>query len=198
MSTYALLVLSMTLASKVIAQDMCKPVSDETRQSIFSYLGARYVLDGSDSFVILSDSPQIGSCYREVLVNHPRWASPLLLFVSPDHRFISASLVDLNGGDKTWRDATESRVQRLLSGEARQRPTRMLEVTVFSDYECPYCARLATYLDAIPSHIASQTMLSYRHFPLSTHSWSKRAAGAAICVAEQNAVSNSMHSVSFD
>lgn len=59
-------------------------------------------------------------------------------------------------------------------------------VMVFSDFECPMCARFATetypdFRDRYPG----ETALVYRHWPLSKHRFSYPAARAAECAAAQ-------------
>jgi len=68
------------------------------------------------------------------------------------------------------------------------RDTARVGVLVFSDFECPYCARFATstlpglktkYLDT------GKVQLVFKHLPLPNHSRAQRAAEAAECARRQ-------------
>lgn len=56
-------------------------------------------------------------------------------------------------------------------------------VIVYTDYQCPFCARLhATMLDLSKT---SDFRWIYRHFPLDSHPYAEKAAEAAECGGEQ-------------
>ncbi len=55
----------------------------------------------------------------------------------------------------------------------------------FSDFECPYCARLALTLGRLKARFPEDLRIEFRHFPLSFHEFSTRAATAAVCANEQ-------------
>ncbi len=55
----------------------------------------------------------------------------------------------------------------------------------FSDFECPYCGRHYPTLKKILADYAGKVRLVYKHFPLSFHPNSQKAAEAAECADEQ-------------
>jgi protein-disulfide isomerase len=63
--------------------------------------------------------------------------------------------------------------------------TAPVSIVQFSDYQCPYCARLHPVLDEIVTEYAGKVRLVMRDFPLSTHAQASSAAGAARCAGEQ-------------
>jgi len=61
-------------------------------------------------------------------------------------------------------------------------PVRILE---FSDFQCPYCARLQPTLQAIRAKYPDRVAVVYRHFPLADHPHAMQAALASECAAAQ-------------
>ena len=60
-------------------------------------------------------------------------------------------------------------------------------VTVFSDFECPYCAKFATMMrkEVLPK-TGHNVRLVFRQLPLMMHPWARGAAEASICVYAQD------------
>jgi protein-disulfide isomerase len=58
-------------------------------------------------------------------------------------------------------------------------------LTVFSDFQCPYCARLASMLKEVLPEQEGRVRVIFRHFPLGMHPWAEPAAEAAACAQEQ-------------
>jgi len=58
-------------------------------------------------------------------------------------------------------------------------------VTVFSDFECPFCARFATMMrkEVLPSE--RRVRLVFRQFPLPMHPWAQAAGEASVCAYRQ-------------
>jgi len=55
----------------------------------------------------------------------------------------------------------------------------------YSDFECPYCARVIPSIDQLMKDYEGQIKLVFRHFPLSFHANAKNGAIAAECAAKQ-------------
>jgi protein-disulfide isomerase len=59
-------------------------------------------------------------------------------------------------------------------------------IVEFSDFECPYCAKVGPTLKQVLDHYGDQVRLVFRHYPLtSVHKQAQEAAEAALCAAEQ-------------
>lgn len=58
-------------------------------------------------------------------------------------------------------------------------------LTLFSDYECPYCVQAAPMLEAAKAHFGDRVSLVYKHFPLTFHPGALPAAKASICAGQQ-------------
>ncbi len=62
-----------------------------------------------------------------------------------------------------------------------------VQIVVFSDFECPFCAQFARKaLSPARSHYRDQIAVIFRHFPLSIHRLARPAAQAAECAAKQS------------
>ena len=60
-----------------------------------------------------------------------------------------------------------------------------VEITVFSDFQCPYCAKIAPILNAVVQEKKTSVHLVFRHFPLSFHANAFDAAVFSQCANEQ-------------
>ena len=63
-------------------------------------------------------------------------------------------------------------------------PDAETTIVEFSDYECPYCARVHPTLKLVVDESDGKVNWEYRHLPLSIHATAKPAAIAAECVAD--------------
>ena len=72
-----------------------------------------------------------------------------------------------------------------------------ITVTEFSDFQCPYCRRLAKDLTLLRAKYAPQVRVSYRHYPIeSRHPHARVAAAAAEC-SRSEGMFESMHDLLF-
>lgn len=62
-----------------------------------------------------------------------------------------------------------------------------LEIVVFSDFECPYCALAVPVLDSLFARHGDDVRFVYRHYPLPMHEHARRAAEAAVEAGRQDA-----------
>ena len=59
-------------------------------------------------------------------------------------------------------------------------------IVEFSDFECPYCARLAPVLDEVKRHYGDTVRVVYRHYPLTgIHPNAWKAAEGSLCAGDQ-------------
>jgi protein-disulfide isomerase len=64
-------------------------------------------------------------------------------------------------------------------------PDARVVVAVFSDYQCPYCSRLDPLLKQVLEKYPKDVKLVFKNFPLSFHSFARKAATAALAAQEQ-------------
>jgi protein-disulfide isomerase len=70
-------------------------------------------------------------------------------------------------------------------------------VEVWSDFECPYCAKGAAIIDGLREKYGNQVRIVFRHQPLPMHDNAKLAAVASMAAHEQGRFWE-MHDVLFD
>ena len=58
-------------------------------------------------------------------------------------------------------------------------------VTVFSDYQCPYCSRLDGEVQAVVGRLKGKVRVVFKHFPLAFHKQARGAALAALAAVKQ-------------
>jgi protein-disulfide isomerase len=60
-----------------------------------------------------------------------------------------------------------------------------VEIVVFSEFECPYCARLSPMLDDVAEAFPETVRVIFKHFPLRRHEMSGPAAQASYAAQQQ-------------
>lgn len=70
-------------------------------------------------------------------------------------------------------------------GLVRGNPEASVTIVEFSDFQCPFCARVQATLDQIFDTYGDEVKLVYRHFPLPFHENAENAALASMCANEQ-------------
>ncbi len=60
-------------------------------------------------------------------------------------------------------------------------PKAKIQITLVSDFECPFCARVVKPLDEVVKHYGKDIALTFKNFPLSFHKAALPAAKAALC-----------------
>lgn len=58
-------------------------------------------------------------------------------------------------------------------------------ITLFDDFQCPYCSRLVPVLDQVLAAYPKQVKIVFKHFPLSMHKFARQAAIASIAARNQ-------------
>lgn len=97
-----------------------------------------------------------------------------------------ASLQEKYGAEVLLEEPVAPRVEikgsgKLSKGAADARVT----IVEFSDFECPYCAKVQGTLDAVLKAYPDDVRLVYRHFPLSFHKNARAASEATLCAEDQ-------------
>lgn len=72
-----------------------------------------------------------------------------------------------------------------VHGEVLGLPGVGATVTMFSDFQCPFCREAAQDLKQLRAQYPHSFSLIYRHYPLPFHKFAKPAASASICAARQ-------------
>jgi protein-disulfide isomerase len=130
-----------------------------------------------------------GTCYWQLFVTLPHKKGEAILYVSPDRRFASTALWDM----ETDFDKEDAKVAAglLAESEADHPPVQGSEnapatVVLFSDLQCPFCARFSQMLGQYQKDNPGKVRVIFRNNPLPMHKWAKPAALAGICIAQQS------------
>jgi protein-disulfide isomerase len=72
------------------------------------------------------------------------------------------------------------------TGPSRGPASAPVTIVLFTDFQCPYCARVRTTLDQVQQRYGEKVRLVVRQFPLSQiHPQAQKAAEAALCANDQ-------------
>jgi len=194
-------VCTLPLAFALFQRTRCAPLTDGARTRLIAYVQKKYNVPTGSGLKISDASPVGSTCYRKLEFKSqgsPR-AFHISLFATPDLRYLTGELFD-TGASPT------AAAQRELAGVAKGDfpsfgpANASVTVTVFSDFECPFCARFATMMrkEVLPAE-AGRVRLVFRQFPLPMHPWARAAAEASVCAYQQNHDSLwSFHDFFFD
>jgi len=64
-------------------------------------------------------------------------------------------------------------------------PKAPITIVEFSEFQCPYCSRIAPYMDTLMRKYPDKLKLIYKHFPLSFHANAPSAAAASMAAQNQ-------------
>jgi protein-disulfide isomerase len=110
------------------------------------------------------------------------------LFASPDFRFLTKDLLDAKPDPKAAAERRRQISEALAGSGAPARGSENSPVTlaIFSDFQCPFCARLAKTITELPAADQGRLRIIYHYFPLPMHKWARSAAEAAACAQRQS------------
>jgi len=63
--------------------------------------------------------------------------------------------------------------------------TAPVTIALFTDFQCPYCARIGPLLDQVLEKNKGKVKLVFKNFPLNTHPFAQKAAAAALAAGQQ-------------
>lgn len=95
--------------------------------------------------------------------------------------FLGAVWLLSRGGEKVVDNRSLLGVSSQATGSATPKAT----LVEFSDYQCPYCAKVWPYVEDLIRKYPDKLQFIYRHFPLPQHQYAKGAAYAAEAAGKQ-------------
>ncbi len=177
------------LAQALNAQ--CPAVSGAEQIRIARWIVLKFKLPADARVEIAGISTVEPGCYRKLRLraSEKNRAIPSEIYLSPDGRFVSRELLDTRVDPRQEERDRRRKIEAGLAAPgspATGPPTARASITVFSDFQCPYCARLAYMLrnDVLPFERGNVRVV-FRHFPLQNHTWARAAAEEAACAGEQ-------------
>jgi len=166
-------------------------LTEAKKQDLVIYLRAKYELPDSVKLSLTQAEPLKNSCYTavDVVVTGKTGSQSTKLFLSPDGRYLASDLFDTTVDPAGELRRNRAAIMKGLTAKAVPslgHSNAPVTVVLFSDFQCPFCRKLAEILDeALPS-LSDQVRVVFHHFPLSNHSWALPAAEGSSCAQLQS------------
>lgn len=166
----------------------CAPLDSAVKSRVVHFVARKL---GTDPLLPALDEEKLvpGTCYRQLVFSVQDSKRHWTVYLSPDLRFLSAGLWDISVDVTT----TDNRVAAQLLQEATtDKPPALgsssapVTLVEFSDFQCPYCARLSKMIELYRKENPDKVRVIFRHFPLPIHGWATPAARAGSCIAKQS------------
>jgi protein-disulfide isomerase len=167
----------------------CAPPGEADKARLVSFVRLRYNLPSTAEIGVADGGAVFNSCFRRLIFATTSGRQfRAELFASPDFRFLTGDLLDARPDPKQAAERRRQTVESLTSGNVPVRGSEKAPVTlaVFSDFQCPYCARLAKTVNDLSASQGDKMRIVYHYFPLSMHHWALPAAEAAACAQRQS------------
>jgi protein-disulfide isomerase len=167
----------------------CAPLGEAEKDRLISFVRLKYNLPSTADIGVADGGPALNSCFRKLVfatLSGRQFRAEL--FASPDFRFLSSDLLDARPDPKQSAERRRQTNESLANGNVPKRGDEKAPVTVavFSDFQCPYCARMAKTVNDLSASQGGRLRIVYHYFPLSMHKWARSAAEAAACAQRQS------------
>jgi protein-disulfide isomerase len=164
----------------------CLPLTLEVRSRIAAYVAARY--EFAPDINVDDGGITNAGCFRRLTVRSAEPQRSVALYLSPDQRFLTESLLDTTIDPAIDRQRMALETQKaLLAEDSPSLGPRDAVVTVveFSDFQCPFCKRFDDLLAAVPTLERRGVRVVFKQRPLAMHQWARAAALTSICANSQ-------------
>jgi protein-disulfide isomerase len=198
---FAFLVLS---GCAVLEAANCPAVSAEKQSALVDYVRKQYKIDSGTDLRMVKTDPVEGGCYQALTFEGKgavkTWQ--LTLFLSPDQRFLTGELFDTTADPvEVERRKSAELMAGLVPNKGSSKGPEGAAVTIveFSDFECPFCRKLADIEKQLTPEEKTDVRIVFHHMPLQSHPWARTAAEGAACAQLQNSDAFwSIHDQLFD
>ncbi len=135
-----------------------------------------YILDNRGQVLIYTTSGQLKDTFEV-----DKKVDQIKLSPRDDYIYLS------NSKTKTVEIRSLDFIQNIsISGSPFEGPADApVAVVVFSDFQCPYCARIGAVIDQVREEFPKEVKSVFKFYPLPSHSFAFKAAQAAVAAHEQ-------------
>lgn len=155
------------------ASDTCPNLTQEEKNRFIDLVRSQAGISGE--LTVSVEETVAGTCYQKLRFRSSASSDrfSLAMYVAPDHRMLMHEIFDASHPPDASRREQEKQLDLdLQSGNhaAQGQPAAPVTVTVFSDFQCPYCKQQADVLmkSVLPEE-QSRVRVIFRHFPLPRH-----------------------------
>jgi len=167
----------------------CASITPETADRMTRYIHARFNFPASAQISLRTIEEVGNTCFRRVHFQaEGAGRLDIAFFLSPDQKFITRELMDLSLNPEDQRRDNERAMATELSRgvfPTRGSPDAPVTITIFSDFECPYCRQEAANLGS-DKLTEMKVRIVFRNLPLPMHPWAREAADMAACIYKQS------------
>ncbi len=199
------LLIALTLGlCPIAAAQNCPALSVGKKSALVEYVRKEYKLDSGAGLKIVQDEPVKGSCYHDLIFEGKSSVKTwqITMYLSPDGRFLTGELFDTTiDPAQEQRRKAEALMAGLVQNKGASKGPDLAPVTIveFSDFECPFCKKLADLMKQVLPAEKDRVRIVFHHMPLSIHPWARTAAEGAACAQLQSGDAFwAMHDKLFD
>jgi hypothetical protein len=149
--------------------ERCKPPGDADKARLISFVRLKYNVPSTAEIGVADGGIVLNSCFRKlVFASLGGREFRAELFVSPDFRFLTGELLDARPDSKQAAARRRQTAADLVRGSLPARGSEKASATlaVFSDFQCPYCARMASTLSGLAASESDRLRIVYHYFSL--------------------------------
>lgn len=172
--------------SKAEVKLRCSGPTADVKASTVLYVGKRFHVDPS-TILVSSLGEVSNSCFWKLRFETREPKRSLVLYLAPDGKHLVSTLYDLH--IDPLREEQQERIllnEDLSAGSSAEMGPSSAKITIveFSDFECPYCKKLASSLGSLKqaSRYGSDVRIIFKNFPLPMHEWALAAAKSGYCL----------------
>jgi len=178
-----LLILGLILAAVSVCAEMQIDLSKRQALGKTPLDIAQSVSDGRLFVLLEGGAIQIFSADGQLLERFQADEDVTSLEVSPDGKRVY--LGNAKSNELQFIDLSIIYVLPVNNSATKGPANAPVTITVFDDFECPYCARLVPTLNQVVAAYPTQVRVVYKHFPLNMHKSARLAAVASIAARNQ-------------
>lgn len=180
----------LTFLAEVVACAECKSLTVEDKEALVVYVGERFHVPSE--VISLQKVEQANTrCFLRLEFQAHSPVRSLTLYLTPDHLYLVPAVYDINADPRKDENEQAAEIMKVLAGAQgpkRSYGTPKIAIVAFSDFECPFCKKLAESIQSITGGASPTKDISmqFLDFPLPIHTWATTAAIIGRCVSIQN------------